>query len=660
MSVYMFELVRMGIILEIPFSFILIFIRYCKYVKSRYCSFAYSIITIFSFVFLSTELLSIFKAISIVAICTIWTVLFATLLFINRKEIIVFFKNGFKKKWIIQRIRENIVNPMYDFILVALLLTLFMSLFTVVNNGDSMIYHLPRVLHWLQDGSVNYYYVQDIRQIYSPVLSEYTLLHIFALSGNDVLFNVLQWFAYGTIAVLLNAIFYKLSVSKQASLLGVLLFLTMPMAIAQTMTTQVDLLGTMWVVIFLYLMIDLAQRDCLTFEKDSVLKMCMTAGCVGLAYITKTNACIPMALVCVWFLIHKLRNREKTINLIKFVLLAGVVVSCIILSGLIRNLLYQGAIFSSEFGEKVLILTWNPKYVFVNIYKNISMELMQFILAGVDSGILQLGGVLAGFLGIDINDPLIGYGGNDYYSTGTSPYYYFHHDHASNPLVMIMAILSLLYILIIRIKNKERNKNKQDLMMGLSIIVFLGFIVSAAIIRWQPWVTRLLLPSQVLLIIPIVYALQLFFSRIHVRELVLGMLMMAAFITSINPIMYNIRVPLKNLFANEDRIKLYFYYHEDDYDGYRAVIDEISEKGYHNIGLGTLNFEYVLWKELRERDCTLEHVPIEDGEEYNFSPDCIIVFNQYEEGDIITFNGLKYQYHVLCQSGSMKYGLFSQ
>lgn len=652
---WLLRLIGLFLVLEIPFSFVLIFMLFGKKVEALYHRLAYSIITLFIVIFLITETLSLFSAINVYTIGMAWTLIAVILFLINKNEVFAFLN---KKNKIRLSDCTGTDKVLFFSSGIILLLTFCMSLFTVVNNGDSMMYHLPRVLHWLQDGSVNYYYVQDIRQVFSPFLSEYTLLHIFALSGSDVLFNLLQWFAYVFIAIFLNAIFYKLSISKHVRLVGVLLFLTMPMAIAQSMTTQVDLLGTMWVVIFVYLMIDLVQKEDLSSDGILILEMCMVAGCVGLAYITKTNACVPMGLICFWFLVCKLKKKEKVFNLIRFLLIAGAVLICIVLPGLIRNLLYQGTILSSEFSEKVLILTMNPKYVFVNIYKNLSMELVQFLVEGVDYGILRLGGMLAGCLGVDINDPLIGYGGNDYFSTGTSSYYYYHHDHASNPLVMGMAIVSMVYLLFNKIKN--RGKGTSNLMIGLSVTVTLGFLTSAAVIRWQPWVTRLLLPSQVLLIIPIAYALQILFSKIRLKEFTLGIVIMAVFITSINSIMYNIRVPMKNLFASEERTKSYFYYHEDDYDGYRAIIDEISEKGYQNIGLGTLNFEYVLWKELREKDCTLEHVPIEDGKEYDFSPDCIVVFNQYEDGDIITFNEEEYQYYVLCQSEAMVYGLFTK
>lgn len=642
-------------VLEMPLLFILIYILFKRKVKSLHIGFTYSIITLFLYIFFATELLSLLSKVNVYMIVTVWTLVLILLFFVNRNHLKSFIKGISKSRYPKLLGYEKTLGFFWAFFL---LLTFFMSLFTVVNNGDSMIYHLPRVLHWLQDETVNYYYVQDNRQIFSPVLAEYTLTHIYALSGNDVLFNLLQWFAYAIVSIYVYLICRSLNITKQNSMIGVLLFLTMPMALAQSITTQVDLVGTMWVVIFIYLMIDIAKKEHLLFNREDIFEMCMAACCVGLAYITKTNACVPMSFVCIWFLLSKLKRKEKVVSLVRFAVTAIVIAILILLPGLIRNLMYAGSFFPSEFSEKVLILTMNPKYVFVNIYKNISMELMQYCLVDVDSRILYLGSFLAGKLRLDINDPLIGYGGNDYLTTGSASYYYFHHDHASNPIVMLMAIWSMVYITVVIIRN--RKKSNSDLAVGLSIAVVLGFIASTAIIRWQPWVTRLLLPSQVTLIIPIVYSLQRLLKKVRIKEYLVGMMTFAMLIMSVNSIFYNIRVPLKNIFSSIDRTGLYFYYHEDEYDGYRAVIDEIIDQGYHNIGLGTLHFEYVLWKELKENGCTLEHISLEDGKDYGFSPDCIVVFNQYEDGDIVMFNEEEYRYNVLYQSDTMSYGLLAK
>lgn len=646
------QVVNICFVIVLPMVFYMLYLLFAISQRSRFLNFAYAIIAFFGFVFFGTEFLSLFFTISVLSVRLYWLIVLIILFFVCKMKKVHLFGRIVYPTFLHQ---NNLIEKILcGVIFCILLLSFFMSLFSVVNNGDSMAYHLPRVLHWLQDESVNYFYSQDIRQIYSPILSEYTLLHVFSLCGNDSLFNLLQWFSYGMIAFYLYAICDKLKFSKRFSLVAAILFLTMPMAIGQAMTTQVDLVGTMWVVIFLYLLLNIAMSDEAPLCKNSILRICIAAACVGLAYITKTNACIPMLFICLWFLICELRKRIKVTNILLWMLMAGGVVLAFVAPGMLRNLLWQGSLFSTEFSEKVVILTLEPRHIFVNMYKNISMELMQYIFAEVDTIILKIGGMLAGQLGVDINDALIGFGSNDYYATGTSLFYYFHHDHAGNPLVMVLGVISSIYAVVHTI----RKKNSEERMIGgLVWAIIFGFFAMTIIIRWQPWVTRLLMPSLTLFIIPIILMLEFISEKIKSRDFLIGMIVCAVVMTSFNAFTYNIRVPFKNIVTSKDKMELYLYYHEEECEGYRAILDEIKEEKYRNLGLGRIDFEYVIWAQLWGGGYVLEHVPLEEQGECEFSPDCIIAFG-YQEGDVINLNEIEYEYQVIKENEIGIYGMF--
>ena len=50
------------------------------------------------------------------------------------------------------------------------------------NTADTLTYHMPRVMHWQQNQSVQHYYTDISRQLYQPPFLEFNLLHLQVLS----------------------------------------------------------------------------------------------------------------------------------------------------------------------------------------------------------------------------------------------------------------------------------------------------------------------------------------------------------------------------------------------------------------------------------------------------------------------------------------------
>ena len=73
--------------------------------------------------------------------------------------------------------------------------TLLLALVCPPNNWDSQTYHLPRIEHWIQNGSLEFYRTHIERQLDLPGFAEVLLLPLRLLSGGDRLLNLLQWLA---------------------------------------------------------------------------------------------------------------------------------------------------------------------------------------------------------------------------------------------------------------------------------------------------------------------------------------------------------------------------------------------------------------------------------------------------------------------------------
>ena len=77
--------------------------------------------------------------------------------------------------------------------------------------ADSMVYHLARVEHWIQNGSVAFFATHYLAQVEFSPLSEYNLAHLHLLSGSD---------RFDACMELLGALVSIVGVSELARLLG--------------------------------------------------------------------------------------------------------------------------------------------------------------------------------------------------------------------------------------------------------------------------------------------------------------------------------------------------------------------------------------------------------------------------------------------------------
>jgi len=68
-------------------------------------------------------------------------------------------------------------------------------LYSVPTNGDSLVYHLTRVAHWIQNGSVHHYPAHYAAQNEFSPLHEYNLAHLQLLAGTDRLDGFVQLLA---------------------------------------------------------------------------------------------------------------------------------------------------------------------------------------------------------------------------------------------------------------------------------------------------------------------------------------------------------------------------------------------------------------------------------------------------------------------------------
>src|SRR3990172_8247405 len=129
---------------------------------------------------LLTELLSLFGALNRPWVAGGWTTLALV------AGVMFFRSDTFPKAQTIptlSRLEKHIVAA----ISVILACTFVIAIVSPPNCGDCMTYHMSRVMHWLQQGSVDHFPTSILRQIELNTWAEYAILQLQVLSGGDYL-----------------------------------------------------------------------------------------------------------------------------------------------------------------------------------------------------------------------------------------------------------------------------------------------------------------------------------------------------------------------------------------------------------------------------------------------------------------------------------------
>jgi Dolichyl-phosphate-mannose-protein mannosyltransferase len=139
--------------------------------------------------------------------------------------------------------------------------TLLTAVVVPPNNWDAMTYHMPRVAHWLANGSVRHYPVARAQQLFMPPLNAYGIAVLQALAGSDRWANLVQWLAYVGGAAIASLAAHRLGSGRTGQIAAGVAFLTLPMAIAQATTSQADLLTAYWALVLIAIVVGPLRAD---------------------------------------------------------------------------------------------------------------------------------------------------------------------------------------------------------------------------------------------------------------------------------------------------------------------------------------------------------------------------------------------------------------
>lgn len=353
------------------------------------------------------------------------------------------------------------------------------------NNMDSMVYHMVRVVHWVQSHGVALFPTASMSNLYNPPWAEYAIAHFQILSGGDRFANGVQWFSLlgGVIGVSLLA--KALGASPRAQVLASLVAATIPMGILQGSSTQNDFVVTFWLVCFVAVgLLWLAGPGGPDAVRDRWAAAGMGAS-LGLALLTKGTAYIYAAPFLLGLGIALVRHRRR--RAVGFGATVAVIAVLLNAGYFVRNI----ALFGSPLAvrhrqEQDTNRGYSAAAAASNVARNLSLH-MGTPSSAVNARLYTALGRFHELIHRDLNDPrttAVGRFRIHYPNT--------FEDSAGNPLHLLLIAVTVLGVA------GSRTLRSNRLLGGYVAALLLAGLLFSAMLKWQPWHSRLQLPLFVL------------------------------------------------------------------------------------------------------------------------------------------------------------------
>ncbi len=481
-------------------------------------------------------------------------------------------------------------SPGSLFIGCVCVITFFIAIIYPPNNWDSMTYHLPRIEHWIQNGTLEHYYTSNKRQLFSAPFAEIVILHGRVLSADDWLMNLVQWFAYIGTIIGVSRIACLLGLDGKMQKIAALFFATLPMAILQSTSTQNDLVVT-------FLLVCLMERF-LVWREEGTLHCSIEFGiALGLAILSKGTAYPIAAPIVIVFGVLCLKEYKKKLA---YGFLAATICLGLNIPHYIRNYITFGNPIETNEQTKS---TFTPESfaisLFSNIYVNIPVPIpspdnINQKLKKVDKKIYPYGSIF--IYSVENKKNVI------------KEIIKSHEDTAKSTLHFLLFMISILLLL------RKQNSKKYLFLVLASWCMFIFCI------PWQPWITRLQIPLLALSapVFPLAFN-----SIRHKRIIYLLIIPLCCF--AMLPLLFNCTRPLiasrsipifRNWiytfqsFRYADRDELIFANMPSLYKDYSDACNAIQKADVSNLGLliGSDAWEYPLWRYFRQTSHVMPNI----------------------------------------------------
>ena len=422
-----------------------------------------------------------------------------------------------------QTISLKAIEKKYQWLLIfgfvfVLLPLLLLSIFIPPNNWDSLAYHLPRIEHWIQNKNIYPYPTNLIRQIITPPFSEYVLLQLRILSGNDWFLNLLQYCSLIGVLFISTQLFQFLKINYQGQILLCCVLISLPMLIFQSTTTQTDLLSAFYLLAFILFSYLFIQNN----NKQSFIYLVIALSIGTLTKYTIAIFALPFILYIIYHVV-----KQKSISLLLFSITSSVIIATVIfVPFLYRNYLSFESLTGNEyFGASMSNAKITLGYTISNSIKNIA-DFISVPVNAFNNLMLSLIDQIHLLVGISVNDK-----GANWNEMNFIVNNHLNEDSAGSLLHFIIFLVSL--VLLFRWNDKK--------WVVLYIVgLLLTFFIYSSIFRYSPWNNRLFLPLTLLFMLASSY---IFVKTIKI-EFLLFSISVGLLLISLFPVYMNRAKPI--------------------------------------------------------------------------------------------------------------------
>jgi hypothetical protein len=470
------------------------------------------------------------------------------------------------------------------------------------NVWDSMTYHVPRVMHWLQQRSLAHYGTNNIRQLESAPGAEIQTATLMLLSGGDWPLNLPEWFALVTCAAMVSLMaerfllwqFGKTPVdpakARFCGLFAGLIAMTIPAALPDAISTQNDLMATQWLVLFCAFGLLLAREPTNRFYALGA------AAAIALGIDNKVtmfiNGAAFIVALGIWLLV---KSPRSALTLFVFSVVLAVAVNG---PWMMRNeRLFQSPLGSKATPKNQELVSRAPTKLAANLLRNLGLYANTPFKPATDAihGVFL---TLFKMIGEPLQDTGSVWMGTEFYLPPNAEAK--NDDGFGGMMTVLPALLAVIFFLI-----KFKWKSPLLAFPGLA---FAGFALFSFYLKWQPWHPRLHLPFFMMAAPFAGMALGWIWNRWCVLTAALFLILNAILV-----LYYNFQYPIYLLSEPQfqTREERYFCRRPELYGGTAELANDLVKAGVTNVILkiGPDSWEYPLWALLKDRGFhgTIQH-----------------------------------------------------